>query len=172
MQVHDLAPAPGAKKSGKRLARGIGGKGGKTAGRGTKGQHSRGRGKVARGFEGGQMPLKQRVPKLKGFTNPFRVEYTAVNLDTIAGLVSEHGESTVSPDVLHAHGIVRKDAFVKVLARGEIGGKVDVHAHAVSKAAQSAIEAAGGSVTLIQLPFKAEGKAGRPAAKGNQFTNR
>ena len=172
MRVHDLAPAPGAKKSAKRVARGTGGKGGKTAGRGTKGQRSRGRGKVARGFEGGQMPLKQRVPTLKGFTNPFRVEYTAVNLDTLAELVDQHGESTVTPEVLHAHGIVRKDAFVKVLARGTIGGRVDVHAHAVSKAAQAAIEAAGGSVTLIELPFKAEGKAGRPAAKGNQFTNR
>jgi large subunit ribosomal protein L15 len=172
MRVHDLAPAPGATKNAKRVGRGTGGKGGKTAGRGTKGQRSRGRGKVARGFEGGQMPLKQRVPKLKGFTNPFRVEYTAVNLDTLSGIHSEHGEATIDPAVLHAHGIVRKDAFVKVLARGEVTAKLDVHAHAVSKAARSAIEEAGGSVTLIELPFKAEGKAGRPAAKGNQFTNR
>jgi large subunit ribosomal protein L15 len=170
MRVDDLAPAPGSKKAARRVGRGIGGHGGKTAGRGTKGQ--RARNTVARGFEGGQMPLKQRVPKLKGFTNPFRVEYTAVNLDTISELVAEHGEKSVSPEVLNAHGIVRKDAFVKVLARGEISTKVDVHAHAVSKAAQSAIEAAGGTVTLIELPFKAEGKAGRPAAKGNQFTNR
>ena len=168
MHVHDLSPAPGASKAPKRVARGIGGKGGKTAGRGTKGQHSRGRGKVARGFEGGQMPLKQRVPKLKGFTNPFRVEYAAVNLDTIDQLE----ESTVDPEVLLGHGLVRKDAFVKVLARGEVNRKVAVHAHAVSKAAEAAITAAGGSVTLIPLPFKAEGKAGRPAAKGNQFTNR
>ena len=114
------------------------------------------------------MPLKQRVPKLKGFTNPFRVEYSAVNLDTLAEL----GESTVTPAVLVAHGIVRKDAFVKVLARGEINTKVDVHVHGASKAAEAAIVAAGGSVTLITLPFKEEGKAGRPAAKGNQFTNR
>jgi large subunit ribosomal protein L15 len=168
MHVHDLSPAPGATKNSKRVARGIGGKGGKTAGRGTKGQHSRGRGKVARGFEGGQMPLKQRVPKLKGFTNPFRVEYAAVNLDTLEAL----GESKVDPEVLLAHGLVRKDAFVKVLARGELNAKVEVHAHAVSKAAEAAITSAGGSVTLIQLPFKAEGKAGRPPAKGNQFTNR
>ena len=168
MRVHDLAPAPGAKKSAKRLARGTGGKGGKTAGRGTKGQRSRGRGKVARGFEGGQMPLKQRVPKLKGFTNPFRVEYTAVNLDTI----NELGESTVDPDLLVARGIVRKDAFVKILGRGEVTAKLDVHAHAVSRAAEAAITGAGGTVTLITLPFKEEGKAGRPAAKGNQFTNR
>jgi large subunit ribosomal protein L15 len=168
MQVHDLAPAPGSTKSSKRVARGIGGKGGKTAGRGTKGQRSRGRGKVARGFEGGQMPLKQRVPKLKGFTNPFRVEYAAVNLDTL----SELGESKVDPAVLAAHGLVRSGAFVKVLARGEITSKIEVHAHAVSKAAEAAITDAGGSVTLIPLPFKGEGKAGRPAAKGNQFTNR
>ena len=170
MKAHDLAPAPGSKQVSRRVGRGTGGRRGKTAGRGTKGQ--RARNTVARGFEGGQMPLKQRVPKLKGFTNPFRVEYTAVNLDAIAELVAEHGETTVSPEVLHAHGIVRKDAFVKVLARGELSAQVDVHVHAVSKAAQAAIEAAGGSITLIELPFKAEGRAGRPAAKGNQFTNR
>jgi len=168
MQVHDLASSPGARKNTKRVGRGIGGKGGKTAGRGTKGQRSRGRGKVARGFEGGQMPLKQRVPKLKGFTNPFRVEYSAVNLDTL----NELGESTVTPQVLVAHGIVRKGAFVKVLARGEVTTKLEVHVHGASKAAEAAIVAAGGSVTLITLPFKEEGRAGRPAAKGNQFTNR
>ena len=166
MRVDDLSPAPGSKKSAKRVGRGTSGKGGKTAGRGTKGQ--RARNTVRRGFEGGQMPLKQRVPKLKGFTNPFRVEYSAVNLDTL----SELTEDTITPAVLHARGIVRKDAFVKVLARGEITRKVDVQVHAISKAAEAAITAAGGSVSLITLPFKAEGKAGRPAAKGNQFTNR
>src|ERR1700754_4010873 len=86
MRVDELAPAPGATKAPKRVGRGIGGKGGKTAGAGTKGQHSRGRGKVARGFEGGQMPLKQRVPKLKGFNNPFRIEYQAINLDALDSL--------------------------------------------------------------------------------------
>ena len=166
MHVHDLSPAPGSSKNRKRVGRGIGGKGGKTAGRGTKGQYARNT--VARGFEGGQMPLKQRVPKLKGFTNPFRVEYTAVNLDTLNDL----GESTVNPEVLIAHGLLRKDAFVKVLGRGAVTSKLDVHAHALSKSAEAAITAAGGTVTLIQLPFKGEGKAGRPAAKGNQFTNR
>ena len=168
MKVHELAPAPGANRGPKRRARGIAGKGGKTAGRGTKGQHSRGRGKVARGFEGGQMPLKQRVPKLKGFTNPFRVEYAAVNLDTLEAL----DESTVDPDVLTGHGLVRKGAFVKVLARGELTRKIDVAVHAVSKAAESAITAAGGTVTILPLPFHGENKAGRPAARGNQFTNR
>ena len=166
MRLDDLVPAPGSKKDAKRVGRGIGGKGGKTAGRGTKGQ--RARNTVARGFEGGQMPLKQRVPKLKGFTNPFRVEYTAVNLDTLAEL----GESTVNPELLVQRGIVRKDAFVKILGRGDVTTKLDIHAHAVSKAAEAAITGAGGTITLITLPFKEEGKAGRPAAKGNQFTNR
>ena len=164
MRVDELAPVPGSNKAKKRVGRGIGGKGGKTAGRGTKGQQSRGRGKVARGFEGGQMPLKQRVPKLKGFNNPFRVEYSPVNLDQLSGT----GESTVTPEVLVAKGLVRKNTFVKVLARGEITTAVNLTAHAVSKAAGDAITAAGGSVTLLPLPFK----QGRPPVKGNQFTNR
>jgi len=176
MRVHDLSPAPGATKSPKRVARGIGGKGGKTAGRGTKGQHSRGRGKVARGFEGGQMPLKQRVPKLKGFTNPFRVEYAAVNLDTLGELTERFPGGRVDPETLAAAGVVRRKAYVKILARGlgddGLGVTLDVHAHAVSKAAEAAITAAGGTVTLVPLPFRGEGKAGRPAAQGNQFTNR
>ena len=96
MRVDELSPAPGSTKAKKRVGRGIGGKGGKTAGAGTKGQHSRGRGKVGRGFEGGQTGLKQRVPKLKGFNNPFRVEYSPVNLDQVASI----GAGTVDPDVL------------------------------------------------------------------------
>ena len=164
MRVDQLAPTPGSNKAKKRVGRGIGGKGGKTAGAGTKGQQSRGRGKVARGFEGGQMPLKQRVPKLKGFNNPFRVEYSPVNLDQLANT----GESTVTPEVLVEKGLVRKNTFVKVLARGEVTSALHVTAHAVSKAADTAITAAGGSVTLLPLPFK----QGRPPVKGNQFTNR
>ena len=105
MRVDELAPAPGSTHPKKRLGRGIGGKGGKTAGRGTKGQHSRGRGKVARGFEGGQMPLKQRVPKLKGFNNPFRIEYQGVNLDTI----NELEDALVNPEVLTAAGVLHKN---------------------------------------------------------------
>jgi large subunit ribosomal protein L15 len=164
MRVDELSPAPGSTKPKKRVGRGIGGKGGKTAGAGTKGQQSRGRGKVARGFEGGQMPLKQRVPKLKGFNNPFRVEYSPVNLDQIAAL----GESSITPDLFVSSGLVRKGTFVKVLARGEITTAVNVTAHSASKAAQEAIVAAGGSVTLLGLPYK----SGRPPVKGNQFTNR
>jgi large subunit ribosomal protein L15 len=170
MKVHDLAPAAGANRDRKRVGRDTGGKGGKTAGRGTKGQ--RARNTVARGFEGGQMPLKQRVPKLKGFNNPFRVEYQAVNLHTLAELADTTGETTITPEVLVANGVVRKNSFVKVLARGELSTKIDVHVHAASKAASAAISDAGGSVTLIELPFKAEGKAGRPPVQGNQFTNR
>jgi large subunit ribosomal protein L15 len=164
MRVDELAPAPGSNKAKKRVGRGIGGKGGKTAGAGTKGQQSRGRGKVARGFEGGQMPLKQRVPKLKGFNNPFRVEYSPVNLDQLQAI----GEAEVTPEVLVAKGLVRKNTFVKVLARGEVTSAIHLTAHAVSKSADAAITAAGGSVTLLPLPFK----QGRPPVKGNQFTNR
>ena len=170
MRVHDLLPSPGSTRQRKRVGRGIGGKGGKTAGRGTKGQLARNT--VPRGFEGGQMPLKQRVPKLKGFTNPFRVEYQAVNLDTLSELAELIDGDRLDVDVLVAHGKARKGAYVKVLGRGELSSALHVHAHAVSKAAESAITAAGGTVTIVALPFKGENKAGRPAAKGNQFTNR
>jgi len=169
MKVHDLKPAEGSTKKAKRVGRGTSGKGGKTAGRGTKGQ--RARNTVARGFEGGQMPLKQRVPKLKGFNNPFRVEYQAVNLHTLSDLAKQVS-GDITPEVLVEHGLVRKGAFVKILARGEITTKVNVSAHGASKAAVEAIEAAGGTITMITLPFKEEGKAGRPASQGNQFMNR
>jgi large subunit ribosomal protein L15 len=162
MRVDELAPAPGSRKAAKRVGRGIGGKGGKTAGRGTKGQYARNT--VARGFEGGQMPLKQRVPKLKGFNNPFRVEYQAINLDSIDAL----GLDAVDPEVLVARGVAHKGALIKVLARGELTRPVAVTAHAVSTSAAAAIAAAGGSVTVLGLPYK----QGRPPVKGNQFTNR
>ncbi len=170
MHVHDLRPAPGSTRKRRRVARGIGGHGGKTAGRGTKGQ--RARNTVPRGFEGGQMPMKQRVPKLKGFNNPFRVEYHAINLDTLEALAGDLDDNVINPEVLIQHGLLRKGAFVKVLARGELSAKLDVHTHGVSKAAEAAITAAGGTVTLVPLPFKGENKAGRPPAKGNQFANR
>jgi large subunit ribosomal protein L15 len=161
MRVDELHPAPGSNKRKKRMARGIGGKGGKTHGRGTKGQKARG--SVAVGFEGGQMPLKQRVPKMKGFNNPFRVEYQAINLDVLEALE----ESEVTPGTLAAHSLAHKGALIKVLARGEITRPVRVTAHRFSKAAEQAILAAGGSVDLLPLPH-----AIRPPAKGNQFTNR
>ena len=162
IKVHDLKPAPGSNKRGKRVGRGIGGKGGKTAGRGTKGQKARS--KVPSSFEGGQMPLHMRVPKLKGFNNPFRVEYQAVNLDTIEA--SELDE--VTPDALHAKGLTGKGALVKVLGRGELSRAVTVKAHAFSKTAEAAITAAGGSVEVLPTPWGDR----RPPAKGNQFANR
>ena len=162
IKVHDLKPAPGSNKRGKRVGRGIAGKGGKTAGRGTKGQKARS--KVPASFEGGQMPLHMRVPKLRGFNNPFRVEYQAVNLDTIEA--SELDE--VTPDALYAKGLVGKGSLVKVLGRGEVSRAVTVKAHAFSKAAEAAITAAGGSVEVLPLPWGDR----RPPAKGNQFANR
>ena len=162
MKVHDLKPAPGSHKAKKRVARGIGGKGGKTAGRGTKGQ--RARGTIPAGFEGGQLPLAKRVPKLRGFTNPFRVEYQAINLDTI----QESGLDEVTPEALREKGLLGKKSFVKVLGRGELSRKVTVKAHAVSKSAESAITGAGGTVEIVPLPWG----DGRPPAKGNQHTNR
>ena len=161
MRVDELAPAPGSVKRRRRVGRGTAGKGGKTAGRGTKGQYARNT--VARGFEGGQMPLKQRVPKLKGFNNPFRVEYYAVNLDSL----NELGLAEVTPEILMAKGVAHKGTLVKVLGRGEISIAVKVSAHGVSKAAEKAIVAAGGSVTILPLPHKI-----RPPANGNQFSNR
>ena len=162
MKVHDLAPAPGSKRPKRRVGRGIGGKGGKTAGRGTKGQGARNN--IKPGFEGGQLPLMQRIPKLKGFKNPFRVEYNPVNLDVIQAFDGDE----VSPETLRAKGLVHKHGLVKVLGRGELTRKVTVKAHAFSKSAEQAITAAGGSVEVLPPPFG----NGRPPAKGNQHTNR
>ncbi len=162
IKLHDLEPADGSNKRGKRKARGIGGKGGKTAGRGTKGQ--RARNTVPIGFEGGQMPLLQRVPKLRGFTNPFRVEYQAINLDTIA----DSGLTEISPETLLERGLVGKGALVKILGRGELSSAVTVKAHGFSKSAEAAITAAGGTVEKLDLPWGV-----RPAhGSFNQHTNR
>jgi len=162
VKIHDLQPAPGSNRKRKRVGRGIGGKGGKTAGRGTKGQKARGT--IPANFEGGQLPLVQRVPKLKGFTNPFRVEYAAVNLDTI-----EAAEGTdIDPGTLRSQGLVHKHGLVKVLGRGELTRKVNVSAHAFSKSAEEAITAAGGTINKLPLPWGDR----RPPAKGNQHTNR
>jgi large subunit ribosomal protein L15 len=162
VKVHDLQPAPGSTKGRRRVGRGIGGKGGKTAGRGTKGQGARNN--IKAGFEGGQLPLAQRVPKLKGFKNPFRVEYVVVNLDTLQGFDGDD----VSPESLRARGLVHKHGLVKVLGRGDLTRAVQVKAHAFSKSAEQAITAAGGSVEVLPPPFG----NGRPPAKGNALTNR
>ena len=163
MKLHDLKPAPGAKHRAKRLGRGIGGKGGKTAGRGTKGQFARNT--VHPGFEGGQTPLHRRTPKAKGFNNPFRVEYNVVNLDTLEGFAAG---DTVDPASLRARGLVAKQGLVKVLGRGEVSQSLTVRAHAFSASAKAAIEAAGGSTEIIPAPWGDR----RPPARGNALTNR
>jgi large subunit ribosomal protein L15 len=142
LKVHHLRPAPGAKTAKTRVGRGEGSKG-KTAGRGTKG--TKARYQVPASFEGGQTPLHMRLPKLKGFTNPFRTEYQVVNLDRLAGLFPDGGQ--VDPDVLVAKGAVRKGQLVKVLGSGEIGVALTVAAHAFSSSARQKIVAAGGSAT-------------------------
>jgi large subunit ribosomal protein L15 len=162
MQVHDLHPSPGSTRARRRVGRGIAGKGGKTAGRGTKGQGARNN--IKPGFEGGQLPLTQRIPKLKGFKNPFRVSYVVVNLDTLEAFDGD----VVSPDTLRAAGLVHKHGLVKVLGRGDLTRKLSVAAHAFSQSATRAIEAAGGSVEVLAPPFG----HGRPPAKGNALTNR
>jgi large subunit ribosomal protein L15 len=144
LKLHHLRPAPGAKTAKTRVGRGEAGKG-KTAGRGTKG--SKARGQVSAGFEGGQMPLHMRLPKLKGFTNRSRTEYQVVNLDRIALLFPEGGQ--VTAEALAERGAVRAGEPVKVLGQGEVQGAVHVSAHAFSGSARTKIEAAGGSVTVL-----------------------
>jgi large subunit ribosomal protein L15 len=162
MKLHDLAPPKGATKAKRRVGRGTGGKGHKTAGRGTKGQ--RARSKVPAGFEGGQLPLMQRIPKLKGFTNPFRIEYTPVNLAALEAL----GADDVTVQVLVDAGLARPKALVKILGQGSLSRPVRVAAHAFSKSAEAAITAAGGTVERVPLPYA----HGRPPASGNALMNR
>jgi len=144
LKVHHLRPAPGAKTARTRVGRGEGSKG-KTAGRGTKG--TKARYQVPARFEGGQMPLHMRLPKLRGFKNPFRTEYQVVNLDKLTALYPEGGEVTVED--LVTKGAVRKDELVKVLGQGDVGVKLQVSAHAFSASAREKISAAGGSVTQL-----------------------
>ena len=143
IKIHDLRPAPGAHKAKTRVGRGEGSKG-KTAGRGTKG--TKARYQVRAGFEGGQLPLHMRLPKLRGFKNPFRTEYQVVNLDRIQELFPSGGDVTV--EALVAKGAVRKNELVKVLGNGEISVKVNVVVDKASASAIEKIEAAGGSVTV------------------------
>jgi large subunit ribosomal protein L15 len=142
LKVHHLRPAPGARTRKTRVGRGEASKG-KTAGRGTKG--SKARGAVPDRFEGGQMPLHMRLPKLRGFTNPFRTEYQVVNLDRLGALYPEGGPVTV-PDLV-ARGAVRRGRPVKVLGTGEVAVALQVTAHAFSGSAREKIAAAGGSTT-------------------------
>jgi large subunit ribosomal protein L15 len=145
IKVHHLRPAPGAKTDKTRVGRGEGSKG-KTAGRGTKG--SKARKNIPASFEGGQMPIHMRLPKLKGFKNRFKVTFQVVNLERLAELFPNGG--AVGPDELVEAGAVRKNQPVKILGTGELGGvKLQVSAHAFSASAQEKIAAAGGTTTEI-----------------------
>lgn len=148
MDLSNLKPAAGAVKNKTRLGRGEASGTGGTAGRGHKGAKSRSGYKRKIGFEGGQMPLQRRIPKF-GFKNPFRVEYTGVNLDVLQSLVEAHGLQSVDVEVLKAHGLVGKNDLVKILGRGELKAKVEVKANAFSKTAAAAIEAAGGTAVTL-----------------------
>ena len=144
MKPHELKPPAGSHKRRKRVGRGEGSGKGKTSGRGSKG--TKARGNVAPFFEGGQMPLTRRVPKLKGFKNPSPTVYQPVNIDDLERI----GGSDIGPDQFRAAGLIRRRAeLVKVLGRGEVSRKLTVRAHACSQVARQKIEGAGGSVELI-----------------------
>jgi large subunit ribosomal protein L15 len=146
VKLHHLHPAEGAKTERTRVGRGRSGRRGKTAGRGTKGTGARKN--VPAYFEGGQMPYQRRVPKLKGFSNPNRVEYAPVNVEVLA----TYFDGDVSPGDLYAHGLAHKGAPVKILGRGEIDKALTVKAHAFSATAKAKIEAAGGTVETLTAP--------------------
>jgi large subunit ribosomal protein L15 len=165
MKVHDLKPAPGSNPKKQREARGTAGRRGKTAGTGTKGQGTRGKGKIPPKFEGGQTPLSRRTPKLKGIKNPYRIEYTVINLDHLDGF---DAGAEVTAETLRARGLVHKHGLVKVLGRGEITKALTVRVHAISASAAEKVKAAGGTVEVVEPP----GGTKRPPARGNALTNR
>ena len=149
MKLHTLKPAKGSVKKRKRIARGIGSGHGQTATRGHKGAKSRSGYKQKRGFEGGQMPIQMRLPKI-GFSNPTRKAYTPINVDRLAEIAKKYNLATIDPATLVEHKIVRKKDRVKILASGELSDKLEVKAHAFSASAKQAIEAAGGTATVIE----------------------
>ena len=149
MELHNLKPAEGSVKKGKRVGRGEGSKKGGTSTRGHKGAKSRSGYSKKIGFEGGQQPLQRRVPKF-GFTNPNRLKYNTVNIDTIQNLYSNKKlKSKIGKEDLIANGLVQKKDLVKILGRGELKAKLEVTADAFSLQAKKAIEAAGGSANII-----------------------
>jgi large subunit ribosomal protein L15 len=181
MKLHDLHPAPGSTKARKRVGRGIAAGQGKTAGRGTKGQKARAGGSIPPWFEGGQTPLHIRIPKLRGFTNRLKVEYEVVNLGAIARLVelgvlesgdlpgsrpsSKPAPVTVNQEILRATGLVRTlDKPLKILGHGDIATPLFVVADAFSKTAIAKIEAAGGSVNVLEVPGAAGSSSQESAA--------
>jgi large subunit ribosomal protein L15 len=155
VKLHELSPAKGSRRPRKRVGRGQGAGQGKTSGRGQKGQGSRSSFGLPAGFEGGQMPLKQRLPKLRGFHNRWRHEYVVVNLGK---LVRFEKDSVVDPDVLTEAGLIpRASSPVKVLAAGHLGHALTLRVHRISAAARTAVESAGGSVELLGAQPPAEG---------------
>ncbi|MCO6484695.1 MAG: 50S ribosomal protein L15 [Saprospiraceae bacterium] len=148
MELHTIKPAAGAVKSSKRIARGQGsGKGG-TATKGHKGDKSRAGHKEKRHFEGGQLPLQRRVPK-RGFKNIHRVEYVPLNLARLEAIATKHGLTSITPEILAQHHVIKRSDRVKVLAQGELKAKLELHVHGISAKAREAIEALGGSVQLV-----------------------
>ena len=147
MKLHDLRPPKGSRRPTRRLGRGTGAGQGKTAGRGTKGQLARSGPGLPAWFEGGQTPLHMRVPKLRGFTNRFRREYVAVNV----GVLGQYAvDGKVTPESLAAKGLIGAQRKVKILGEGSPEGALEVRAHAISATARRKVEAAGGSVVLIE----------------------
>jgi large subunit ribosomal protein L15 len=179
VKLHDLKPAPGSRKAKRRVGRGIAAGQGKTAGRGTKGQKARAGGKIPAWFEGGQTPLHQRIPKLRGFRNAFKIEYEIVNIGDIARLVElgelESGDMpgtkpskkgaapiTVNQEILRAAGLIRRlDRPMKILGGGELSTALFVVADAFTASARTKIEGAGGTVSVLEVP-----EAKRPALRG------
>jgi large subunit ribosomal protein L15 len=148
MNLSNLKPAKGSTKNRKRIGRGTGSGRGGTSTRGHKGAGSRSGTSTKVGFEGGQMPLQRRVPKV-GFKNPNRVEYTGVNLDVLQELVTKYSLEAVDFATLKEHGLVSRNDLVKILGRGELTAKLEVKAHAFTATAQKAIEAAGGTIVKL-----------------------
>jgi len=148
MNLNNLKPAEGSTKNRKRIGRGTGSGRGGTSTRGHKGAGSRSGTSRKIGFEGGQMPLQRRVPKV-GFKNPNRVEYVGVNLDVLQGLIEKYSITTIDLSTLKDHGLASKNDVVKILGRGELTAKVEVTAHAFTATAQKAIEAAGGTIVKL-----------------------
>jgi large subunit ribosomal protein L15 len=148
MNLSNLKPAEGSTKNRKRIGRGTGSGRGGTSTRGHKGAGSRSGTSTKVGFEGGQMPLQRRIPKV-GFKNANRVEYVGVNLDVIQALTDKYTLSSVDFDTLKEHGLVSKNGLVKILGRGELSAKLEVKAHAFTATAQKAIEAAGGTIVKL-----------------------
>ena len=149
MKLHTLKPASGSVRKRKRIARGVGAGSGRTAGRGHKGAKSRSGYKQKRSFEGGQMPIQMRLPK-RGFKNPNRQSYTPINLGRLEAIAQKYDLSTIDMESLCAKGIIKKTDKVKVLGTGELTTKLSISAHAFSESAKKAIEATGGTMTILE----------------------